>query len=162
MTSTEEKIFQEALTAIEENENLRAKDLLTRLLKMDQLNPEYWLWMSAVVTSEKERRYCLQQVLKYDPQNSSAKRGLILLGDLPLDGSLRMPLSMQQRKWSVPAIDGLESEKVNFPWLKTGLSIAAIAIVLVLVVLALQQAGIRAVILVFRLQRESVSELVSA
>ncbi len=136
MTSTEEKIFQEALTAIEENENLRAKDLLTRLLKMDQLNPEYWLWMSAVVTSEKERRYCLQQVLKYDPQNSSAKRGLILLGDLPLDGSLRMPLSMQQRKWSVPAIDGLESEKVNFPWLKTGLSIAAIAIVLVLVVLA--------------------------
>ncbi len=64
MTSTEEKIFQEALTAIEENENLRAKDLLTRLLKMDQHNPEYWLWMSAVVTSEKERRYCLQQVLK--------------------------------------------------------------------------------------------------
>ena len=124
------------MTAIEENENLRAKDLLTRLLKMDQLNPEYWLWLSAVVTSEKERRYCLQQVLKYDPENIAAKRGLILLGDLPLDATLRMPLSMQQRKWSHPAIEGLESEKVNFPWLRTALSFAAIAIVIVLIVMA--------------------------
>jgi len=136
MTSTEEKIFQEAMTAIEENDNLRAKDLLTRLLKMNQLNPDYWLWLSAVVTSEKERRYCLQQVLKYDPQNRSARRGLILLGDLPLDGNLRMPLSMQQRKWSIPAIEALESEKVNFPWLKTAVSIAAMIIVIILIVLA--------------------------
>ncbi|MHB8132728.1 MAG: tetratricopeptide repeat protein [Anaerolineaceae bacterium] len=136
MNSTEEKIFQEALSAIEEQDNLRAKDLLTRLLKMDQQNPQYWLWMSAVVNSEKERRFCLQQVLKFDPQNTDARRGLILLGDLPLDDNLRVPLINQQRKWSVPEIEGLETENTRIPWVKVGLAIAAIAIVITLIVMA--------------------------
>ena len=136
MNSTEEKIFQEALSAIEEQDNLRAKDLLTRLLKMDQQNPQYWLWMSAVVNSEKERRFCLQQVLKFDPQNTDALRGLILLGDLPLDDNLRVPLINQQRKWSVPEIEGLETENTRIPWVKVGLAIAAIAIVITLIVMA--------------------------
>jgi len=136
MNNAEEKIFQEALSAIEEQDNLRAKDLLTRLLKIDQQNPQYWLWMSAVVISEKERRFCLQQVLKFDPQNTEARRGLILLGDMPLDDNLRVPLAYQQRKWSVPEIPGLETENARLPWVKAGLTFAALAIVVTFIVMA--------------------------
>jgi tetratricopeptide (TPR) repeat protein len=136
MTTTEEKIYQEALAAIEEQDNLRAKDLLTRLLKIDQNNPQYWLWMSAVVSSEKERRFCLQQVIKFDPNNSDARRGLILLGDLPLDEELRTPLANQQRKWSLPEIQGLEVENAKVPWVKIGLFATALLIVAALLILA--------------------------
>jgi len=103
---------------------------------MDQQNPQYWLWMSAVVISEKERRFCLQQVLKFDPQNTDARRGLILLGDLALDDNLRVPLAYQQRKWSVPEIQGLETDNARLPLVKVGLTIAAIAIVITFIVMA--------------------------
>ncbi len=137
MGNAEDKIFQEALAAIEEGNNTRAKDLLTRLLKQNQQNPQYWLWMSAVVRSNKERRYCLNQVLQFDPQNADARRGLTLLGDLPLDDSLRVPLQKQQRKWTVPEIAGLESEKVKISWLRMILAVAALAVVIGLVFVAI-------------------------
>ena len=59
MTTAEENMFLEAQKAIEAGDKARGKDLLTRLLKQNQQNADYWLWMSAVVDSEKERRYCL-------------------------------------------------------------------------------------------------------
>ncbi len=136
MGNVEDKIFQEALAAIEVGNNTRAKDLLTRLLKQNQQNPQYWLWMSAVVRSNKERRYCLNQVLQFDPQNVDARRGLTLLGDLPLDDSLRVPLQKQQRKWTIPEIAGLESEKVKIPWLRMSLAVAALAVVIGLIFVA--------------------------
>ncbi len=137
MDNAEEKIYKEALAAIEEGNNLRAKDLLTRLLKMNQQNPEYWLWMSAVVQNTKERRYCLNQVLQYDPQNSDARRGLILLGDLPQDDSLRLPVAQQQRKWVLPESAGLETEKIKMPWLRLGLGLLAVIILIVIFSFAL-------------------------
>jgi hypothetical protein len=63
----------------------RAKELLTLLLKTDQNNPTYWIWLSAAVDAPKERIYCLQTALKLDPENGTAKRGLILLGALAPD-----------------------------------------------------------------------------
>ena len=48
-------MFQEALAAIQEGDRARARDLLTRLLKMDQDHADYWLWMSALVETARER-----------------------------------------------------------------------------------------------------------
>jgi len=78
-------MFQDAVDALRRGEKPRAKELLTLLLKTDQNNSSYWVWLSATVDNSKERIYCLQTALKLDPENGTAKRGLILLGALPPD-----------------------------------------------------------------------------
>ena len=95
----EESMLQEAIEAIRRRDLERARDLLTRLLKTDRDNATYWIWMSAAVDTKKERIYCLQTALNLDPENASAKRGLILLGAMPADDSVQpFPLS-QIRPW---------------------------------------------------------------
>ena len=81
-------MLREAMDALRQGDRARARDLLTRLLKTDQKNPTYWVWLSAVVDTQKERLYCLQMAIQADPQNTAAKRGLILLGALPPDDSV--------------------------------------------------------------------------
>jgi tetratricopeptide (TPR) repeat protein len=95
----EDTMLQEAIQALHQKDRARARDLLTRLLKTDQNNATYWVWMSAAVDTQKERQYCLQTGLKLDPGNAAAKRGLILLGALPPDDSiLPFPLN-HTRLW---------------------------------------------------------------
>ncbi len=99
--SADNSAFQEVFNAIEQGDRPRARDLLTRLLRRDQANPDYWLWMSAVVETRKERIYCLKEVLRLDPANQSARRGLTLLGTLPPDPQLIVPPQLQRRGWQV-------------------------------------------------------------
>ena len=40
-------IFQDAVNALRRGDKPRAKELLTLLLKTDQNNPTYWIWLSA-------------------------------------------------------------------------------------------------------------------
>ena len=40
--SAEETMFQEVLAAIQKGQKDRARDLLTRLLRMNQADPRYW------------------------------------------------------------------------------------------------------------------------
>ena len=95
----DDTMFQEAIEALREGDKPKAKDLLTKLLKTDQNNPLYWIWLSAAVESTKERIYCLQTALKLDPENATAKRGLVLLGALPPDESVQ-PFSLNRpRLW---------------------------------------------------------------
>ncbi len=92
-------IFQDAVDALRRGDKPRAKELLTLLLKTNQTNPTYWIWLSAAVDNTKERTYCLQTALKLDPENGTAKRGLILLGALPPDETIQ-PFPMNRpRVW---------------------------------------------------------------
>ena len=74
----DDAVFQEAVEALREGKKARARELLTGLLKTDQNNATYWVWMSAAMETPKERIYCLQTALKLDPENAAAKRGLRL------------------------------------------------------------------------------------
>jgi tetratricopeptide (TPR) repeat protein len=92
-------IFQDAVNALRRGDKPRAKELLTLLLKTDQNNATYWVWLSASVDATKERIYCLQTALNLDPENSIAKRGLILLGALSPDDTIQ-PFPMNRpRAW---------------------------------------------------------------
>lgn len=92
-------IFQDAIDALRGGDKARAKELLTLLIKKDQNNAAYWVWLSASVETTKERVYCLQAALKLDPENSNAKRGLILLGAMPPDETIQ-PFPMNRpRAW---------------------------------------------------------------
>jgi tetratricopeptide (TPR) repeat protein len=96
----EDKMFNEALDAIAKGQRSRARDLLTRLLRADQANSQYWLYMSSVVETHSERIFCLESVLKLDPENAAAKRGLIILGAREA-GEDVVPVPPIQRKWYV-------------------------------------------------------------
>jgi tetratricopeptide (TPR) repeat protein len=98
-SGADDAAFQEAVEALREGNKTKARDLLTGLLKTDQSNAAYWVWMSATVDSTKERIYCLQTAFKLDPENATAKRGLVLLGALPPDENVQpFPLN-RPRAW---------------------------------------------------------------
>src|SRR5262249_38029280 len=97
--SSRETMLQDAINALRDGDKTRARAVLTRLLQAEQDNATYWVWMSATVETNKERIYCLQTALKLDPENFSAKRGLILLGAMPPDENVQpFPLN-RPRAW---------------------------------------------------------------
>jgi tetratricopeptide (TPR) repeat protein len=127
-------LFQDALEALRNGDRPRAKDLLTRLIKTDQNNVNYWLWMSAAVETAKERVYCLQTALHVDPENAAAKRGLVLLGAAPPDETIQPFPVNRPRAWEEHLKLAHEKPKEKKPFLKrplvrlAGLVVAAAAV----------------------------------
>ncbi len=107
---SESGIFKEAIDAINQGRRSHARDLLTRLLRYNKENPEYWLWLSSVVESEKEKIYCLQTILRIDPEHEAAKRGLRLIG-LPQSHEEIIPIPPKRRSWKVDFTELGESPK---------------------------------------------------
>ncbi len=97
-------MLKEAIEAVREGYKVRARDLLTRLLRADQTNPVYWLWMSSVVETSREQVYCLNNVLRLDPHNEAARRGLTLIGAMPADQDMN-PTPLVRRQWHVAVQD---------------------------------------------------------
>src|SRR6266508_4513613 len=106
-------VFQEAVEALREGKKARARELLTGLLKTNQNNATYWVWMSATVDSTKERIYCLQTALKLDPENATAKRGLILHGALPADETIQPFPVNRPRAWEEKLLLAHEKPKLK-------------------------------------------------
>ena len=95
----EDVMFQQAVDALRNGQRARSRDLLTRLLRVDQNNPLYWLWLSAAVETTKEQIFCLKSALRLDPNNPTIRQGLILTGALPADSNIQP--NLQTRKWRV-------------------------------------------------------------
>src|SRR3989304_3816861 len=94
----------EAIAAARAGDRARARDLLSRLLRADSSNAEYWIWMSAVVDSDREKTYCLESALKLDPSNRAALRGLVVLGArIPDEAEVNAAAKVARRKKAVRA-----------------------------------------------------------
>src|ERR1044071_1262522 len=106
-------VFQEAMEALREGKKAHARELLTGLLKTDQNNATYWVWMSATVDTPKERIYCLQTAIKLDPENATAKRGLILHGALPPDETIQPFPVNRPRLWEEKLLLAHEKPKLK-------------------------------------------------
>jgi tetratricopeptide (TPR) repeat protein len=122
----EDVMLQEAIRALRGGQRSRSRDLLTRLLRADSANPEYWLWMSAAVETPEERVYCLQKVMRLEPGHPAARQGLVLAGALPAaeTSPAGPPL---RRKWTVA--------EIQEPRQRRPLSLTARVIISVLVLL---------------------------
>ena len=86
----------EAIAAAQAGNRVRARSLLTKLLKTDSSEVDYWVWMSSVVESKREKIYCLESALKIDPTNRAVLRGLTLMGarapnEAELAGAAKIP-----------------------------------------------------------------------
>jgi len=112
-SGADDVVFQEAVDALRGGDKARARELLTGLIKNDQSNVEYWIWLSAAMETSKERIYCLQTAFKLDPENATAKRGLILLGALPADETIQ-PFQMNRpRTWEEKLLLAHEKPKLK-------------------------------------------------
>ncbi|RPJ49908.1 MAG: hypothetical protein EHM21_06065 [Chloroflexi bacterium] len=131
----QEAMFNEAMSAIQAGDRPRARDLLTRLLKIGQDNPDYWVWMSAVVETSKERTFCLKEALRLNPQHAAARRGLILMGSLPPEESLVLPARYQKRNWQAKA-SALEGGEQSKAVPKSQFALMGVALVVVLGLIA--------------------------
>jgi len=57
-----------------------ARDILQQAIRLDPQNETTWLWLSSVARDDKERLFCLKQILTINPQNEFALKGLRALG----------------------------------------------------------------------------------
>lgn len=69
-------LMREAIQAAQSGNKNWARECLGRVLKADPRNEEAWLWLSAVLDTVAEKRYCLERVLAINPANAQAQAGL--------------------------------------------------------------------------------------
>jgi tetratricopeptide (TPR) repeat protein len=100
----DDRMLQEALDAARQGQRTRARDLLTRLLRTNQGEPSYWLYLSSVVDTQKERVYCLQTALKLEPENQAARRGLTMMGIIAPDGDIKPVKPERSRQFDIGEI----------------------------------------------------------
>ena len=134
-------MFQTALEAFKEGNRARARDLLTRLIKTDSDNIDYWLWMSACVDTEKERSFCLKEALRIDPGNVNARHGLSILGEIPLDDKAVILYKSQRRyieSTQPGSISLIDKIMLSPPWMQFSLIGATVLVVVFLLFLGFQ------------------------
>lgn len=134
--SGDDSLFREVRKAVEQGDRARARDLLTRELRRDQDDVTVWLWMSAVVDTPKERAYCLHEVLRIDPDNTTAKRGLNMMGELPPEPYSGEPQKLRKRNWQNEVVRAARTP-IQLPWKKIGIFGGATVIALGLILFAI-------------------------
>ena len=140
--SGENTMLNDAIEALRNNDRAQARDLLTRLLKVDQGNATYWVWLSAAVDTQKERLYCLQSAIQLDPENASAKRGLVLLGAIPPDDSVKpFPLN-HPRLWEEQLVIKEEKKEKTGPGMRKPLLRLGMIILIGVLVIGLLYVGL--------------------
>ncbi len=72
-------LIDSGIAAARAGRHSHACELLSRALALEPRDARAWLWLSGVVASDAERRYCLEQVLVLDAANAAARNGLARL-----------------------------------------------------------------------------------
>jgi tetratricopeptide (TPR) repeat protein len=133
VTTPPKTMLTEAIAAASSGDRARARELLSRLLRADSSNAEYWVWMSAVVESKRERIYCLESALKLDPTSRAAMRGLVILGArTPKDAEVSAALRIPRRQVEVTTSGVTEKRSFKVSWSRLGaivLGLAGIAVI---------------------------------
>lgn len=68
--------LKKGITAVKKGDRVQGRELLEKVLAVDERNEQAWLWLSGAVDSAEERQICLENVLAINPDNALAKKGL--------------------------------------------------------------------------------------
>jgi hypothetical protein len=75
--STEaQQLYQRGVAAARGGQRRVAAGLLTRSVQLDPQSERAWLWLSGVLDDPKQVAFCLHAVLKLNPHNQHAQKGL--------------------------------------------------------------------------------------
>lgn len=80
MTHNPDDLLSRAIAAARGGHHEEARQMLVEVLQTDPHSEAAWLWMSAAVETRAERVHCLQQILRINPANETAIKGLRALG----------------------------------------------------------------------------------
>lgn len=75
------EITQLGINALKAGNRDVARHLLTAAIKQDPNDAIAWLWLTGTLDKDEERIACLKQVLKIDPGNQAATRGLAQIAE---------------------------------------------------------------------------------
>lgn len=76
-----EQLVSSGIAAVKGGDFDQARQLLEKAAAMMPTDARPWLWMSATTEDLEQRRHYLENALAADPNNSAARRGLVLLSD---------------------------------------------------------------------------------
>ncbi len=71
-----EAMLRSAIDAVKANRKAEARLMLERIVQVDRMNEQAWLWLSACVETAEEQAICLENVLDINPNNQKALKGL--------------------------------------------------------------------------------------
>ena len=80
MVANVDAMVRAGIEAYRGGKSAEARKLLEKAIELDDYNEQAWMWLSAVVETEEEKRTCLENVLVINPENEEAQRGLKMLG----------------------------------------------------------------------------------
>ena len=83
--------LQQAIAAIKAGDKVGGQRLLAEVIRNDPRNEAAWLWLSAALDSDEQRRTCLERVLAINPGNVTAQQGLARLGSTLQSPALSSP-----------------------------------------------------------------------
>jgi hypothetical protein len=78
-SSEAQRLYQRGVAAARSGQKRVAAGLLTRSLQLDPRCEQAWLWLSGVIDDPHQQAFCLNAVLKLNPANQHAQRGMRLL-----------------------------------------------------------------------------------
>jgi hypothetical protein len=78
-TPEQEALMEQAIAHVIAGELDEGRTLLEQVLEQDPMNDRAWVWLSGCVEGEMQRRICLQQALRANPNNQAALDGMQLL-----------------------------------------------------------------------------------
>lgn len=126
-------LTQQGIAALKAGDRTAARRLLAAAVDRDQKDTTAWLWLAATLNNDSDRATCLRQVLRLDPQNKAAQRGLdeilerqqrqattaerqtTTAGRQEPNGTLQMPTTMTQEPRGVVQANAAASEKPTTP-----------------------------------------------
>jgi membrane protease YdiL (CAAX protease family) len=100
-------MLQEGIDAIYANQPERARELLTRVVELDERHMSAWLWLSYVSDSPQERDRCVARVLSLAHQGP---------GPAPFRSATRPAYATADTSWPAPVaaapppVDGMQSQ----------------------------------------------------
>jgi predicted Zn-dependent protease len=78
-----EEELKQAIALIKSGMKQDSIPILKGILKTDRNNERAWLWLSACVEKTEDKKYCLGEVLRINPNNEGAKIALGRLEPAP-------------------------------------------------------------------------------
>jgi hypothetical protein len=78
-THEAQRLYQRGVAAARAGQRRVAAGLLTRSVRLDPGNELAWLWLSGVLDEPAQQAFCLRSVLKLNPENQPALRGIRVL-----------------------------------------------------------------------------------
>jgi hypothetical protein len=97
-------LTEEGIRIFQAGDKPKAARILARSVQIDPRDEEAWYWLSTCVDGLDKKRYCLQKVLKINPENSKARLRLSKLEGFAADDVTKKLTTDSFRRSRIPRI----------------------------------------------------------